>query len=62
MKKGYQGNVVPLPQRKGKSENFRKRNLNRNRDGSVRRINGLVHVDFMYLGARVRESSGLPWS
>ena len=60
MRKTHEGNVVPLPQRKGKGE--RKRDVNRNRDGSVRRINNLVYVDFMYLGARVRESSGLPWN
>lgn len=36
--------------------------LNVNKEGTVREINGKVYVDFLYLGQRVRESSGLPWS
>ncbi|KAB2890947.1 MAG: site-specific integrase [Desulfobulbaceae bacterium] len=36
--------------------------LNVNKEGTVREINGKVYVDFLYLGRRVRESSGLPWS
>lgn len=37
-------------------------NLNHNKEGSVRKINGKVYVDFMYLDHRVREPSGLPWT
>ena len=33
-----------------------------NKEGSVRNINNQVYVDFMYLGERVRESAGLPWT
>jgi len=40
----------------------RKAGVNRNREGSVRKINGKVYVDFIYLGERVRESSELPWN
>ncbi|MHB8790188.1 MAG: tyrosine-type recombinase/integrase [Desulfobulbaceae bacterium] len=42
--------------------NRRKAGINRNREGSVRNINGQVYVDFFYLNERVRESSGLPWN
>jgi integrase len=40
----------------------RKSGINQNRAGSVRNINGKVYVDFIYLGERVRENSGLPWN
>ena len=40
----------------------RKSGLNRNKLGSVRKINGNVYVDFMYLDERVRESSGIDWN
>jgi integrase len=40
----------------------RKTGLNQNKDGSVRKINGKVYVDFVYLGERIRESSELPWN
>ena len=40
----------------------RKAGINQNREGSVRNINGKVYVDFIYLGERVRENSGLPWN
>lgn len=36
--------------------------INVNKDGSVREINGKVYVDFLYLGHRARESSGLRWN
>lgn len=55
-------NVVTFPQRKKRSEKPRKTGLNRNREGSVRKINGKVYVDFIYLGERVRETSGLEWN
>jgi integrase len=54
--------VLPLPIKPGRAEESRKTNVNRNRDGSVRRISGMVYVDFRYLGERVRESSGLQWN
>lgn len=60
--KDSQTNVVPLPKKRSKSQTPRKANLNKNKNGSVRKINGEVYVDFRYLGQRVRESSGLPWN
>lgn len=55
--------VVALPQRKKSQEKLRKVDkINRNKEGSVRNVNGTVYVDFYYLGERVRESSGLPWN
>ncbi|MBW1786726.1 MAG: DUF3596 domain-containing protein [Deltaproteobacteria bacterium] len=55
--------VIPFvkPKEKTKSK-YRKHGRNRNREGSVRRINGKVYVDFRYLGERIREPSELPWS
>jgi len=40
----------------------RKSGLNRNKQGSVRKINNQVYVDFYYRGKRIREASGLPWN
>lgn len=40
----------------------RKSGLNKNRQGSVRKINNKVYVDFYYLDERVREPSGLIWN
>jgi integrase len=40
----------------------RKSGLNKNKQGSVRKVNGKVYVDFMYLGQRVREPAGLKWN
>ncbi len=40
----------------------RKDGINRNRNGSVRKISGSVYVDFIYLGDRVRENAGLTWN
>jgi len=54
--------VIPLPQPRRPAERQRKSGQNRNRNGSVRKINGKVYVDFMYLGERVREPSGLVWN
>lgn len=54
--------VVTFPRKKRLDEQSRKTGLNRNREGSVRKINGKVYVDFMYLDERVRESSGLVWN
>ena len=54
--------VIPFRERHRKDERPRKSGLNRNKDGSVRNINGKVYVDFVYMEERVRESSGLPWN
>ena len=40
----------------------RKDSINKNKFGSVRNVNGMVYVDFMYLGERVREQSNYVWS
>lgn len=40
----------------------RKKGCNHNKNGSVRNINGKIYVDFIYLGERVRETSGLTWN
>jgi integrase len=42
--------------------NARKSGLNSNRRGSVRNVHNRVYVDFIYLGERVREPSGLAWN
>ncbi|MFZ0242690.1 MAG: DUF3596 domain-containing protein [Desulfobacterales bacterium] len=54
--------TIIFPQNKTGDAASRKTGLNRNREGSVRKINGKVYVDFMYLGERVRESSQLDWT
>ncbi|PKN62637.1 MAG: hypothetical protein CVU57_23600 [Deltaproteobacteria bacterium HGW-Deltaproteobacteria-15] len=41
---------------------YRKSGLNKNKEGSVREVNGAVYVDFTYLNERVRETSGLNWN
>ncbi len=40
----------------------RKSDINRNRFGSVRNVNGQVYVDFIYLDERVREPSNYDWN
>lgn len=40
----------------------RKTKLNVNKDGSVRKVNGKVWIDFIYLQQRVRHSTGLVWT
>lgn len=45
-----------------KTRSKRKKEINRNKKGSVRKINGKVYVDFYYLGERARESSNLSWN
>lgn len=55
--------VILFPgSKKRLNKNYRKYGLNRNKEGSVRKINGQVYVDFKYLGERVRESSELVWN
>jgi integrase len=41
---------------------YRKFGLNRNKEGSIRKVNGRVYVDFKYLDERVREPSGFLWN
>lgn len=57
-----QATIIKFPLSEKRSDNARKSGLNRNREGSVRNLNGKVYVDFMYLGERVRESSDLAWN
>ncbi len=55
--------IITFPQESNKSvEKARKAGVNRNREGSVRNVNGKVYVDFIYLDERVRESSDLLWN
>ncbi len=58
-----QTEVIQFPvKRSGKKSKTRKKRLNTNKFGSVRKINDKAYVDFIYLNERVRESSGLPWN
>jgi integrase len=54
--------VVPFPQKKEIKTTYRKHNINRNKEGSVRKINGKVYIYFIYLEERVRECSGNIWN
>jgi len=54
--------VIKFESKQSINSSPRKIGLNKNREGSVRNINGKVYVDFMYLGHRIRESSGLTWN
>jgi integrase len=57
-----QEKIIDFPSRRKTDEPPRKSGLNKNRDGSVRNVNGKVYVDFIYLGERVRENANLPWN
>ena len=57
-----QAKVIPFPQSVSQGEKSRKSGMNRNKEGSVRKVNGKIYVDFKYLGERVREPSGLVWN
>src|SRR5210317_583092 len=60
---GTQAGVIELfPQEQKRDENFRKSGPNCNKEGSVRKLNSKVYIDFIYLEERVRESSGLTWN
>ena len=59
---GSQAKVFQFPQSKKREEKPRKAGINLNKEGSVRKLNGKVYVDFIYLGKRIRESSGLDWN
>ncbi|MBF0509142.1 MAG: tyrosine-type recombinase/integrase [Deltaproteobacteria bacterium] len=54
--------VIPFQKTRKGREKQRKAGLNKNREGSVRNINGFAYVDFIYLAERVRENSGLDWN
>jgi len=54
--------VVLKSVRKTPKRNRKLNGLNKNRKGSVRKINGMVYIDFQYFDERVRESSTLPWN
>jgi integrase len=54
--------IIKLPLPEKHPDKARKSGLNRNKEGSVRKVNGKVYVDFMHLGERVRESSDLTWN
>lgn len=53
--------ILPFTRPRGNKAGYRKSGLNRNKEGSVRNINGKVYIDFTYMGERVREPSGLDW-
>jgi len=55
-----EAHVIEFPKRKLQKQ--RKSGLNVNKEGSVRKINGQVYIDFIYCNERVRENSGLPWN
>ena len=57
-----QTKIIAFPPRPKVDESGRKSGINKNREGSVRKVNGKVYVDFVYLGERVRENSNLPWN
>jgi integrase len=57
-----QTKIIDFPSRPKADEAARNSGINQNKEGSVRKINGKVYVDFMYLGHRIRESSGLTWN
>ena len=57
-----QANILVFTQTRKHDDAPRKSGLNRNKEGSVRKVNGKVYVDFMYIGERVREPSGFMWN
>jgi integrase len=57
-----QAKIIDFPSRPKADEAARKSGINKNKEGSVRKINGKVYVDFVYLEERVRESADLPWN
>lgn len=54
--------IILFPQSNKRFQKSHKSGLNLNKEGSVRKVNGKVYVDFRYLGERVREPSGLVWN
>jgi len=57
-----QAKVIKLTQTTKRFKKPRKSGLNINKEGSVRKVNGKVYVDLMYMDERVRESSDLVWT
>ena len=57
-----QSKIIDFPSKSKVDEPARKSGINKNKEGSVRKVNGKVYVDFVYLGERVRESSDLSWN
>ncbi|MGA2109258.1 MAG: DUF3596 domain-containing protein, partial [Syntrophorhabdales bacterium] len=54
----HSSKIVSLPAQAGKA---RKSGMNTKREGSVRRINSRIYMDFVYFDVRVRENTGLVW-
>jgi integrase len=54
--------IIDFASKSKNDEAARKSGINKNKEGSVRKINGKVYVDFVYLEERVRENSNLPWN
>jgi len=54
--------IIDFPSKPKVDEPARKSGINKNKEGSVRKVNGKVYVDFIYLDERIRESSSLPWN
>ena len=65
-KAGIVCKIIPFPSLtnridgKALTQNKRKSGINKNKEGSVRLINGKVYFDFYYLGERCRELYGMP--
>ena len=55
-----EAHVIEFPKKRNQKQ--RKSGLNVNKEGSVRKINGQVYIDFKYLNERVRENSGMSWN
>jgi len=55
-------NVIQFKTNRQTKKKSRKVGINCNKKGSIRKINGKIYFDFMYLGERVREPSGLTWN
>jgi integrase len=54
--------IIEYPKLEKLKQKHRKSGLNNNKEGSIRKINGNVYVDFIYLDERVRENSGFLWN
>ncbi|MBW1764929.1 MAG: DUF3596 domain-containing protein [Deltaproteobacteria bacterium] len=59
---GLEAKIIDFSKLIKKRKKPRKSGLNKNKQGSVRKVNRKVYVDFMYLGERVREYAGLKWN
>lgn len=54
--------TINIENQNRRSYKARKSGINSNKLGSVRKVHDKVYVDFIYLGERVREPSGLIWN